>query len=112
MAVHLTQDGLGLPERDFYFNPERGVARVRAEYVAHIARTLELLGRDSQDAETDASSVLRFETALAKALTEARGIERSVQNYNRMTPAELTTKYTPSIPGAIAWRRGSCTPIL
>src|SRR2546427_8923474 len=28
MSVHLAQGGLGLPERDFYFNPEQGVAHI------------------------------------------------------------------------------------
>ena len=46
MAVHLLQGGLGLPDRDFYFNPEPGVASTRQAYLAHMARTLELLGRD------------------------------------------------------------------
>src|SRR5207237_5425485 len=67
MAVHLSQGGLGLPERDFYFNPDTGVAHVREEYVAHIARTLQLLGRDAAAAKTAAQNVMTFETALAKA---------------------------------------------
>ena len=46
MSVHLTQGGLGLPDRDFYVNPDTGVAHIRTEYVAHIARTLKELGRD------------------------------------------------------------------
>ena len=31
MAIHLSQGGLGLPDRDFYFNPERGVVRARGD---------------------------------------------------------------------------------
>jgi putative endopeptidase len=42
MTVHLSQGGLGLPDRDFYFNTEAGVSHIRDEYVAHIARTLKL----------------------------------------------------------------------
>src|SRR3954468_3711994 len=49
-AAHLSQGGLGMPERDFYFNPDTGVARIRGEYVKHIARTLQLLGRDPTSA--------------------------------------------------------------
>src|SRR6266550_7539614 len=60
MAAHLSQGGLGLPERDFYFNPDTGVARIREEYVAHIARTLQLLGRDPGAAKTAAQNVMAF----------------------------------------------------
>src|SRR5258708_2813416 len=67
MSVHLSQGGLGLPDRDFYVNPDTGVAHIRDEYVAHIARTLQLLGRDQLAAKSAAASVMAFETSLAKA---------------------------------------------
>ncbi|MFL5510088.1 MAG: M13 family metallopeptidase, partial [Gemmatimonadaceae bacterium] len=97
MAVHVSQGGLGLPERDFYFNPDTGVARIRTEYVAHIARTLQLLGRDPASAKTSAQNVMTFETALAKASRKLEDLRDPVANYNKMTPALLTSKYTPSI---------------
>ncbi|MFL5524784.1 MAG: M13 family metallopeptidase [Gemmatimonadaceae bacterium] len=97
MAVHVSQGGLGLPERDFYFNPDTGVARIRTEYVAHIARTLQLLGRDPAAAKTSAQNVMTFETALAKASRKLEDLRDPVANYNKMTPALLTSKYTPSI---------------
>ena len=46
MAVHLYQGGLGLPDRDFYFNKEEGVVRIRKEYVTHITNMLKLLGSE------------------------------------------------------------------
>ena len=97
MAVHVSQGGLGLPERDFYFNPDTGVARIREEYVAHIARTLQLLGRDAAAAKTSAQNVMAFETALAKASRKLEDLRDPVANYNKMTPGLLTSKYTPSI---------------
>ncbi len=97
MAVHLSQGGLGLPERDFYFNPEKGVAKIREEYVAHMARTLGLLGRDPEHAKADAAAVMEFETALAKASRKLEDLRDPQKNYNKVTPAETTAKYTPSI---------------
>ncbi|HEV7431931.1 MAG TPA: M13 family metallopeptidase N-terminal domain-containing protein, partial [Steroidobacteraceae bacterium] len=67
MAVHLSQGGLGLPDRDFYFNPESGVTRSRQEYLAHMARNLQLLGRSAEQSQAQARGVMRFETALAKS---------------------------------------------
>ena len=96
-AAHLSQGGLGLPERDFYFNPDTGVARIRQEYVAHIARTLQLLGRDQASASKSAQDVMTFETALAKASRKLEDLRDPVANYNKMAPAQLQAKYTPSI---------------
>jgi putative endopeptidase len=97
MAIHVYQGGLGLPERDFYFNPEAGVAKIRGEYVAHIARTLGLLGRDPAQAKADAGQVMAFETALATASRKLEDLRDPERNYNKMTPAELTARLTPSI---------------
>ncbi len=97
MAVHLSQDGLGLPERDFYFNEEKGVAKFRVEYVAHIKRTLKLLGRTEAEAKVTAAQVMEFETALAKASRKLEDLRDPERNYNKLTPAELTLKHTPSI---------------
>ncbi len=97
MAIHVSQGGLGLPERDFYFNPEKGVAHIREEYIAHIGRTLALLGRDPVEAQAAAAKVMAFETALAKASRKLEDMRDPQKNYNRMTPVELTVKYTPSI---------------
>jgi putative endopeptidase len=100
MAVQVNQGGLGLPERDFYFNPEAGVAKIRAEYVDHIARTLGLLGRDPIDAQAAAASVMAFETQLATASRKLEDLRDPEKNYNKMSPSELTGRYTPSIDWA------------
>jgi putative endopeptidase len=99
MSVHLAQDGLGLPERDFYFNPEKGVARIRQEYVAHLGRMLKLLGRPGAEARSAAARIMEFETALAQASRKLEDLRDPERNYNKMSPAELTRKHTP----AIAW---------
>ncbi len=97
MAIHLSQGGLGLPERDFYFNPEKGVAQIRDEYVAHLARTLVLLGRDPKAASGAAAKVMAFETALAQASRKLEDLRDPQKNYNKMSAADVSAKYTPSI---------------
>lgn len=97
MAVHLSQDGLGLPERDFYFNEEKGVAKIRAEYVSHIQRMLKLLGRSNAEAKVAAARVMEFETALAKVSRKLEDLRDPEKNYNLLQPAELTRQHTPSI---------------
>jgi len=97
MAIHVNQGGLGLPERDFYFNEEAGVKKVREEYVEHLARVLGLLGRDSAQAATDAAAIMAFETDLARASRKLEDLRDPQANYNKMTAAELTSKYTPHV---------------
>ena len=97
MAVHLSQDGLGLPERDFYFNEEKGVAKIRAEYGSHIQRMLKLLGRSNAEAKVAAARVMEFETALAKVSRKLEDLRDPEKNYNPLQPAELTRQHTPSI---------------
>ena len=99
MAVHIEQGGLGLPERDFYFNPEKGTAHVRQEYVAHLGRMLQLMGRPEAEARKSAEQVMQFETALAKASRKLEDLRDPEKNYHKMSPVTLTRKHTP----LIAW---------
>lgn len=97
MAVHLSQGGLGLPDRDFYFNAEPGVAKIRAAYVVHIARVLALLGQDSATAGSAAGKVMEFETALARASRKLEDLRDPPKNYNKLRTADVTAKLTSSI---------------
>jgi putative endopeptidase len=101
MAVDLWQGGLDLPNRDYYFNTEAGVAKARAAYVIHLQHMFKLLGEDDAAAAISADKVMVFETALAKVSRPLAELRDPQKNYNKMAPAELTRKYTPSI----AWGR-------
>jgi len=97
MAVHVGQGGLGLPERDYYFNTEEGVAKARTAYVTHLHNMFKLLGADEVAAGASATQVMAFETALAKVSRKLEDLRDPQKNYNKMAPDELTKKYTPSI---------------
>ncbi len=97
MAVYLMQGGLGLPNRDYYFNNEAGIAKARAAYVVHLHNELVLLGADDADAQRRAQAVMKFETALAKVSRPLADLRDPYKNYNKMAPVSLTQKYTPSI---------------
>jgi putative endopeptidase len=107
MAVYVSQGGLGLPDRDYYFNPEAGIAKARVAYVTHMANVLKLLGANPAQAQTRASAVMAFETALAKVSRPLAELRDPQKNYNKMAPAQLTQKYTPTIdwvPRMRAWK--------
>ena len=62
---HLLQGGLGMPDRDAYITPSPEMARLRAQYQAHIAATLKLA--NVADSETRAAHVLSLEIRIAEA---------------------------------------------
>jgi endothelin-converting enzyme/putative endopeptidase len=59
--------GLGLPDRDYYTKTDAKSVETRAKYVAHIGRMLQLLGETPAAAAAHAKTIMRIETALAKA---------------------------------------------
>jgi putative endopeptidase len=59
--------GLGLPDRDYYLKDDARSKEMREKYVAHVARMFGLLGDSSDRVQAEADTVMRIETALAKA---------------------------------------------
>ncbi len=61
------QGGIGLPDRDYYLKQDPKFKQIRAEYVAHLTRTFQLLGDGKAVAAKEAAIVMSIETGLAKA---------------------------------------------
>lgn len=100
MAVSLWQGGLGLPDRDYYFNTEAGVAKNRAAYPGHIDRMLHFLGQDSITAMQGGAAVMAFETELAKKSRTLDQQRDPYANYNKMAVDGKLRQTTPHL----AWR--------
>ena len=83
------QGGLSLPDRDYYLNPDKRYADIRANYTDHVARMFQLLGESAPQATTDAQKVLAIETALARPAKTRVELRDPNANYHRMTTAEL-----------------------
>jgi len=91
MAYYLMQGGLGMPNRDYYFNADARTAGIRAAYPAYVAQILSL-SRHSPDTATarqKADSIFSFETSLAKASRKLEDLRDPYANYNRMDLAQL-----------------------
>ena len=72
--------GLGLPDRDYYFKDDDSSKKLREAYVKHVAKMFELAGEPAATAAKNAQTVMRIETALAKA---------TLDNVSRRTPAKV-----------------------
>src|SRR5664279_3063220 len=69
VIADISAGGLGLPDRDYYVKTEERFQQARAKYLIHVANMFKLDGYSDADAQKAATSVMQFETALAKALS-------------------------------------------
>ncbi|TAJ72136.1 MAG: peptidase M13 [Phenylobacterium sp.] len=91
-AVTTANGGLGLPDRDYYLQPN--FAEKKAKYQAYVQQMLTLAGWE-QPAE-NAKAIVEFETRLAEASWSRIERRDRDKTYNPMSPAELTA-FTPGI---------------
>jgi putative endopeptidase len=91
MAYYMNQGGLGMPNRDYYFNTDERTAKIRAEYPKYIAKVFTLMGVDSVQAATKAKAVLAMETKMAAASRKLEDLRDPYANYNKMAITRLKT---------------------
>jgi len=65
MIAYLDQNGLGLPDRDYYFDDDK--EEIREKYKEHVARMFRIAGFSEKRAAVAAQHVWRFEKKLAEA---------------------------------------------
>ncbi|NWK94898.1 peptidase M13 [Sphingobium lactosutens] len=85
--VSMRQDGLGLPDRDYYLEPDGKMAAIRTAYVAHLEKILTLSG--GGDAKARAAALMAFETEIAKVHWSQVDSRDADKTYNKMTLAQL-----------------------
>ena len=95
----LQAGGLGLPDRDYYVKTDAKSKETRKRYVAHVAKMFELLGDSASAARANAATVMRIETALAKASLTRVEQRDPYKTYHRETLASL-----PKLAPALNWR--------
>jgi putative endopeptidase len=96
-VLTVAQSGLGLPDKDYYLKDDERMRTVRAKYLVHLARVLELAHVPS--AAKEAQAIFDFEMAAAKLHWDrAKSRDRDL-TYNLRTKAELQ-KSAPDFPWA------------
>jgi endothelin-converting enzyme/putative endopeptidase len=89
VIANIDQGGLGLPDRDYYTKADPKSVELRKAYVAHVQKMFELLGDKSETAASEAGTVMRIETALAKgSMTRVERRDPKALDH-KMTSAEL-----------------------
>jgi putative endopeptidase len=92
------QGGLGLPDRDYYVNPDDRSQKIRTSYVQHITNMFKLIGDDATAAQ-EAQTVMNMETAMAKASMSRVEMRNPESHYHKM---EMTA--FQEITPAFSWK--------
>lgn len=98
MAYYMSQGGLGLPNRDYYFNTDERTTKIRNEYPKYIAKAFGLMGVDSTTANAKAKAIVAMETKLAQASRKLEALRDPYANYNKIAISNLK-----SISPTIEW---------
>ena len=94
MAVKMDQGGLGMSNRDYYFNTDERTLKIKEAYKNYMLKTFIQL--DSINAKKDAADVFILETKLAKSCRKLADLRDPYKNYNKMTRAGLC-KIAPAV---------------
>jgi putative endopeptidase len=84
----LGQDGLGMPDRDYYLQEDAKLKQIRKQYGEHVEKMLTLAGDKS--ATTNARSIVALETALARVQWTEVENRDPVKTYNKIEFAKLS----------------------
>jgi putative endopeptidase len=95
-ALFFGQGGLGLGQRDYYFNTDIETVQIRNEYVKHLQAMSKLMGNDEAESLKSALSIMNIETDLAKASRKLEALRDPIKNYNKMSVSDFN-KLTPTI---------------
>ncbi len=91
------QGGLGLPDRDYYFNKDERSEEIRTKYVEHVKNMFTLIG--NENSELASKSIMKFETRLAKASNTKLENRDPNATYNKLTTDEIVKAGT-----GFAWK--------
>lgn len=106
--VGLSVGGLGLPDKDYYLNPDARFVAIRAAYVTHIQKMLGFTG--VSDGKARAEAILALETALAGKLWDRADLRDREKTYNLTKFSDLASKYPGYDWAAHAKTLGITTP--
>jgi putative endopeptidase len=87
--LHMYQDGLGMPDRDYYLKDDKESKRVRTAYITYVEKFFKLLGKSASEAKRATKTVLAIETKLAEASMSKEERRDADKVYHKKTLSEL-----------------------
>ena len=95
-VLYFHQDGLGMPDRDYYIGKDAESTRVRTAYLPYVEGLFRLMGKTGEEAKESASTVLSVETGLAQVSmdkVERREIEKTYHRKSRALLSLLVPRF-------------------
>jgi putative endopeptidase len=97
MVMHLGQDGIGLPNRDYYFNTDEHSVTIRNDYQQkHLPTLYTLSGLSPASAASATAKTYALEKFFADSSRKLEDLRDPYHNYNKMPVAGLS-KLVPAI---------------
>ena len=90
-AIFISQGGLSLPDRSFYFDKDPRAVMIREKFTEHLTRMYKLMGYPEAAATHAAERNMKLETALAKVSRKREDTRDPLKNYNKIPFAKLKT---------------------
>ncbi len=88
-VISLSQGGLSMPDRNYYFDDDENTERVRQAFRTYACGIFGKMGYDDKQAQTAVDNMLQFETQIAKSSRKREDLRDPFTNYNKMSMAQL-----------------------
>ena len=95
-AINISQGGLSLPDRRFYFDTDARAVTIRQKFAEHLYHIFKIIGYDDVKAKQSAENLIKLETAMAKASRKLEDTRDPVKNYNKLSFKKLS-ETTPNL---------------
>jgi putative endopeptidase len=95
-AIFISQGGLSLPDRNYYFDADKRAAENRDLFTKHLKNTFSLIGATNEVSDENATGLMQLQTAMAKVHRKREDTRDPQKNYNKMSISSLQ-KLTPNI---------------
>ena len=96
VIADIDQGGLTLPDRDYYIKDDAKMVEMRKHLVEYATQVFVLSGQTSEQAENSAQTVLRIETALAKASID-RTLRRDPKSRDHKMTRDAAIDLAPNV---------------
>jgi len=101
--ANVDQGGLGLPDRDYYTKDDAKSQEIREHYRQYVQNIFAMLGDSPTAAKANAETVMRMETALAKASQTRTERRDPYKLMHKMTPGQLEAR-VPNFDWKSFWK--------
>jgi len=89
LIARISQSGLGLPEKSFYFDTDKKAKDIRKKYLVLLKKIYSLLGFNSKESIIQARLQLKIETDIAEVSKNNVELRDPISNTNKINSLEL-----------------------